>query len=182
MSRYIPRPEEIPSGLCECGCGGTTEIAARTNHQFRWFMGHPKPYIKGHHTRVEYFPKGSASHKWKGGRWMHKSGYIYVYTPDHPSANRDGYVLEHRLVAEQLAGRIIRRGEHVHHMNENRADNRPENLKVLSASEHAKLHAPDFMSHLTHDVRSTAARKAAVTKGHDALADAGRKGAAAQQA
>ena len=49
---YIPNPEEIPSGLCECGCGRSTPIAEVTNQSLRWFRNHPKPFVPGHHARV----------------------------------------------------------------------------------------------------------------------------------
>lgn len=46
---YVPTPDEIPSGLCECGCGEATETAPRTFHHLRWFAGHPMPFRRGHH-------------------------------------------------------------------------------------------------------------------------------------
>lgn len=46
---YVPAPEEIPTGLCECGCGERTEVALRTLRRLRWFAGHPKPFRLGHH-------------------------------------------------------------------------------------------------------------------------------------
>jgi len=48
---------------------------------------------------------------------------------------------EHRVVAEALIGRPLRSDEHVHHKDENKQNNSPENLIVLSASEHLALHA-----------------------------------------
>lgn len=65
-------------------------------------------------------------------------GYVRVYCPSHPKANTWGYVYEHRLVAEGMIGRYLAKNEHVHHINGKRWDNRPENLEVLNASDHAK--------------------------------------------
>ena len=49
---------------------------------------------------------------------------------------------EHRVVAEEILGRKLKPGETVHHMDGNKRNNRPENIRVFrSQSEHAKFHA-----------------------------------------
>ncbi len=48
---------------------------------------------------------------------------------------------EHRVVAEQLLGRPLCPGEVVHHIDGDKRNNRPENLRVFaSQAEHAKFH------------------------------------------
>lgn len=60
-----------------------------------------------------------------------RGGYILTWQPDHPAAV-NGYVSEHRLVAERELGRHLARAEQVHHLNLKRDDNRPENLLVFA--------------------------------------------------
>lgn len=49
-------------------------------------------------------------------------------------------VRQHRAVMERVLGRKLRPDEHVHHKDGSKTNNSPENLEVLSASEHEKLH------------------------------------------
>ena len=46
----------------------------------------------------------------------------------------------HRYIASVKVGRYVTSGEHVHHINKDRSDNSPDNLEVLTASEHRLLH------------------------------------------
>ena len=47
----------------------------------------------------------------------------------------------HRVVAEQMIGRPLRKGEIVHHIDGNKRNNDPSNLMVCSSqSEHCRLH------------------------------------------
>lgn len=71
--------------------------------------------------------------KWRGGRYLDRDGYILVLCPDHPRSRR-GYVLEHRLVMERHIGRHLLPGEVVHHRNDNRTDNRIENLELFGSN------------------------------------------------
>jgi endogenous inhibitor of DNA gyrase (YacG/DUF329 family) len=66
-----------------------------------------------------------------------------------PSIDNKGYrwvwngnqkIMEHRLVMSRILGRPLITDEHVHHINEDPLDNRPENLQVLSQAEHTRLH------------------------------------------
>src|SRR3990167_10201667 len=64
--------------------------------------------------------------------WLH-NGYKYVKVGDR-------IVGEHRLIMEKNVGRKLNRNEFVHHINENKLDNRMENLKIMNNIEHRKHH------------------------------------------
>jgi hypothetical protein len=85
-------------------------------------------------------------------------GYVYLLRPDHPAATADGYVLEHRLVMEDVLGRYLRPEEIVHHRNTEKGDNRPENLEVMTQADHARLEAIHHMLAPTPEGRSERAR------------------------
>ena len=69
-------------------------------------------------------------------------GYMYCRTePPHPKANSKGLYPLHRVLAENKIGRSLLSNEHVHHIDENKQNNAPDNLEVLTVSEHAKRHA-----------------------------------------
>lgn len=47
----------------------------------------------------------------------------------------------HVIVAEGIIGRMLKSGEVVHHKDFNKLNNHPDNLAVMTKSEHARLHA-----------------------------------------
>lgn len=77
---------------------------------------------------------GDKNPSWKGGRTVDKDGYVLLHKPDHPDCNSNGYIREHRLVAESVLGRRLTKTEVVHHINDVRDDNRPENLTVFESN------------------------------------------------
>lgn len=68
------------------------------------------------------------------------AGYVRLNQPDHPLAMADGWVFEHRLVAWETFGPFDT-SMHVHHINGDKSDNRPDNLELLTPQEHGKEHA-----------------------------------------
>jgi hypothetical protein len=71
---------------------------------------------------------GEKHPQWKGGITRHNGGYVYLSLYNHPNCDRNGRILEHRLVMEKKIGRYLTKQEVVHHINGIKDDNRVENL------------------------------------------------------
>ena len=84
---------------------------------------------------------GSGNSHWNGGRYVAQAGYVMIYKPDHPNCNCDGYVQEHRLVIEEMIGRLLTKAERVHHLDGNKESNKPDNLHLFpNNSAHTSYH------------------------------------------
>lgn len=69
--------------------------------------------------------------------------YQYFIDPKHPLATgNSGRVYMHRHVASIALGRWLKTEEAVHHIDENKCNNSPDNLLVCSYKEHGKIHKP----------------------------------------
>lgn len=68
------------------------------------------------------------------------AGYVLESCQSHPRASRRGFVLQHRLVMEEHLHRFLTEEEVVHHLNQDRADNRLENLQLMLLGEHQRHH------------------------------------------
>lgn len=70
-----------------------------------------------------------------------KKGYRKVLILSHPRADAKGYVFEHIVIAEATIGRALQPKEEVHHLDMNRQNNAPANLKVCANhAEHMEFH------------------------------------------
>lgn len=119
-------------------CSRTCNAIARK----RWIIG------EGNH---QFGLKGEINSSYKGHREKIKSGYRFIRVPEHPFAEKQGWVREHRLVAEryllteensiEINGELYLKPElEVHHIDENKLNNDKDNLMVLTKSEHRSLH------------------------------------------
>lgn len=119
-----------PEMAARLGCSVATVV--RTMRALGWRS------VKGHGSPLE------RNHFWRGGRSIDSDGYVLVKVPEHPNANNNGYVREHRLVMEQSLGRLMTRREVVHHKDGDRANNHLHNLELhQSNGDHLREHMAD---------------------------------------
>jgi hypothetical protein len=126
FARVLPDPE---LRSCE-GCG--SPFLPPRKSRLQRFCGHRCAFLKiGEKVRAaastpEARAKNADARRGRGAG----KGYI-----------KRGGRHEHRVVAEEILGRPLLRGEIVHHEDENKRNNAPDNLGVLaSQAEHASLH------------------------------------------
>ncbi|MBD8235607.1 HNH endonuclease signature motif containing protein [Pseudomonas fluorescens] len=82
---------------------------------------------------------GPSNPSWRGGRRVRPDGYIEVWTPAGPR-------LEHQVVMEAMLGRPLAIGEIVHHEDRDRSNNQPENLTLMTQSQHMAEHKAEMAS------------------------------------
>lgn len=66
----------------------------------------------------------------KGEGYVNRQGYLSFKIKNHPCADKNGRVQASHLVIYQNTGKVLKKGESVHHKNGIRLDNRIENLEI----------------------------------------------------
>lgn len=90
-------------------------------------------------ARIRLRPNtGKGSRHWKGGKIIYH-GFMYVYNPLAGRNGRHGYIGKHRLIASKALGRVLNKGEMVHHIDGDKLNNRKSNLLVCTVGYHTWL-------------------------------------------
>ena len=134
--------------LCACGCGIPTPQMKKTKNYRGEVKGAFFRFINGHNSRL-------LNSQEQRRRALFRNPDALRY-----SGSRNNYVKlkgkhMHRVVMEQVLGRKLRKGEIVHHIDGDKWNNSPENLQVMTQSEHIKLHLHEKKGVGAEDVAHT---------------------------
>ncbi len=81
-----------------------------------------------------------------------RTRYPIVYLPNgHPHRNSGGWQYVARHIVMEHTGELLRRDEHVHHINGDKFDCRRDNLKVMLAEEHGRFHGRYQLLYMLRD-------------------------------
>lgn len=98
-----------------------------------------RPFSDEHRRNISLAKTGENNAMWKGGECI-KDGYPVIINKDR-TCNADRYLFIHRVRAESLLGRKLKKYEIVHHIDYNKKNNSTQNLHIFkNASEHFKCH------------------------------------------
>ena len=82
-----------------------------------------------------------AGQKLRGKHWsIKKRGEKFLNSQGYIELRGQNRKREHIIIMEDLLKRNLKKNEVIHHINKIRTDNRPENLVIVSPSEHSRIH------------------------------------------
>lgn len=85
--------------------------------------------------------KASRQHRWKPGSRVGSTGHVKVRVgKGHPLADPNGWAYEHIVVWVAAGNQRPGPSEVLHHINEDKTDNRLSNLELMSRADHNRLH------------------------------------------
>ena len=86
----------------------------------------------------------TCSQTWKGRLGGKVTGEIMKSRAQGKAYTKISGRHKHRVIAEQMLGRKLYKGEVVHHKDRNKLNNDPSNLEIMTQSEHARLHMKEM--------------------------------------
>ena len=142
---FRPSPSRLTTGrgkYCSRSCKDTIQkgkhFSPQTEIKKGQILGSLTMFKKGQKAWNKGKPNtwmvGKKNHIWKGGIHKHIMGYLQV------SLGSGRPKLQHRLMLEEFLGRKLESWEIVHHINQDKTDNRLENLRIMNRRTHARLH------------------------------------------
>lgn len=114
--------------------------------------------------------RGSSNNNWGGGTKTRRDGRVLVRVPEserhlHPTVYKDGYILRYVYVWNRShPDNPVRRGDVIHHINENPSDDRLGNLEKTVQRHHAAHHGTGRMMSAETRAKISNAQRARIAR------------------
>lgn len=138
MTQHL-HPLDVPearAGLCQCGCGRTTQRARQTDRRKGWVKGEHVRFIQGHGSKQTWKDRLAADYTvdgngcWLWQRQMHGAGYGHTQRGGRSQT-------AHRWYYERFVGPVPE-GHHVDHLCGVRRCVNPAHLEAVSPTENVR--------------------------------------------
>jgi hypothetical protein len=116
----------IQPGFCQCGCGGKVKKWPQSYTALGVRKGDYKRFIIYHHTRKE------SKADLENNQWLDKRGYWHTF-------GAEGRRFKHIVICEEVLGKPLPPKAEVHHVDENKGNNKNNNLVICQDSAYHKL-------------------------------------------
>jgi len=93
----------------------------------------------GSFSRISELKSGDSMMPFYRKSFYNNQTYNWVYVCNSKEGH-NGWISEHRLIAEWFYGRAVKENEEVHHIDFNGKNNLPQNLKIMDGTEHRSFH------------------------------------------
>lgn len=101
-------------------------------------FGSDAPDMRGRHGN---HARGPNNARWNDGKIISEEGYVKLRVgKNHPLADPNGYAYEHLVIWAAAGNPLPASDELLHHRDENKRNNRLENLERITRSGHATHH------------------------------------------
>src|ERR1017187_8508463 len=134
----------------KCAACGTPFKSRRASHRYC--------------SRLCSWQQNGGQNKKPESWWTNEKGYVEgrIWLPDGTKIR----VKKHRFIMEGILGRPLLPNEDVHHINDNKADNSPGNLQLISHGKHStlsnksRLHKRGYQMNLSDEERKARSLRA----------------------
>lgn len=146
--------QDIPPGLCQCGCGEKTNVPSVTNEGVGMVAGRPMRFVHGHHMKlkkadIRVEDRGHDTPCWMSQQEEGENNYCRL----RDASGRQQQA--HRLYYERFVGPIPD-GHQIDHLCRNKLCVNPDHLEPVTAAENSRRANAKLTVEKVREIRASA--------------------------